>query len=80
MAQGMASDRPNAEMNAWRSLPTTLQFETSKFRQATLTLQMHATESTRLQAIDEPRDGFAHSACISIGAYTCLIYSQGRRL
>ena len=39
---------------------------------------MDATESTDLLALDEPRDGFEHSAMISIGAYSCLIYSQDR--
>lgn len=39
---------------------------------------MDATESTDLQTIDEPRDGFQYSAMVSIGAYSCLIYSQDR--
>lgn len=39
---------------------------------------MDATAAADLQAIDEPRDGFSYSAAISIGAYSCLIYSQDR--
>ncbi len=38
--------------------------------------QMDETPSGNITAVEEPRDGYAFSAAVTIGAYACLVYTQ----